>query len=1772
MAAFKLLGDYLYAWENGQLWFLLPGEDPYSASWFPVTATGPRGAVHPIPFVVFNGKVYGVYKDSNTGLFEIWRAAGPGQGTMAWELVVPNSFEDSQNNKGVDVMIVFNNRIYAGTSTLNGIFGNPAAYGAGVEIWQSDSGDAGSWSQVNVDGFGTLNPGCVSGFCNFPIHHMIGSAAVYQGPGQVQPYLYIGTKSHFGAELWRYDGSGPGGWRNVTPPWAGPCREDAPFGSRRFESLAVFRGKLYLAEGFPSGSLSKYDGANWTIVVDGPNPFDPQNQGLKSLAVLDDQLYVSTLHSLAGTEGDQVWRYSTAGSFEPTGSMMVERQGHSATLLPDGKVLVSGGAKDNSASAELYDPRTGKWAPTGLMQTNRTYHTGTLLQNGKVLVAGGYADDHNGFIRVVSSAELYDPATATWAWTAPMTTNRAAHTATLLSSGKVLVTGGISGSHNLADAELYDPVTERWTPTSPMSTNRFLHTATLLAGGDVLVAGGGGFDFPVAVEIYNPTTESWTATGPMSTTGNYLAMGHTATLLPGGQVLAAGGLSAHLGDSQTAQLYDAAASSWGLTAGMRYTRYQPTATLLPRGQVLVVGGAEGYTAGPDAADFPEMYDPLNRSWSIAAPPTTPRLWGHTATLLANGQVLIAGGNSRTSLSPAPVSAAELYDSGEDSWSGAGRTSNARRGHTATLVLASTQRLLVAGGYDGTAYLSSADLCNPASGTWTATTPLANARAYHTATSLSDGKVLAAGGIGSGGPLASTELYNTSNGTWTAAAPLNTARHHHTATLLPSGRVLVAGGHGSSGCLADAEVYNPVTAVWAGALPMKIAREFHTATLLPNGKVLVVGGQNGSGYYEFGAELYNPNTGTWMVTHPMTTPRAYHTATLLPNGKVLVAGGYNGTGSGSLYSTELYDPDTQTWTRTGDLNTARDSHTATLLRNGRVLVAGAYSYYGGGFLWNTEVYEPATGSWMPTASLSAGRDQHTATLLPDGKVLVVGGEGNNGVVATAEWYDVGLGFDGGWRPRISSVSPKALVSGNSLTLTGTGFRGISEASGGNSSQDSPTDYPVVQLRSLESGQTRYLLPDPAANWSATSFTSVPVMNFPIGAALITVFVNGIPSSSASLLVVKPTATLTLGNLNRTYDGTPKSVSVNTTPPGLLVHVTYNGAANPPVVAGIYTVRAIIDDAVYQGNATATLVITKAPATVTLANLLQYCDGTAKPVSVETQPLGLPVSVTYNGSVDAPTNVGVYAVVATITDPNRQGSATGTLIIDLAGALVDAAFNPDASAGEICAAVAQPDGKILLAGDFTTVGGTARSRIARVNPDGTLDIAFNPAADYSVFNVAVQTDGKILLGGSFTTINGTPRNYAARLNADGTLDTGFNPGADQVVYCVTVQADGKILLGGSFRNLNGTARSYIGRLNADGSLDSSFDPNIDGRVMSVVVQSDGKILLGGPFATVDGTARNRVARLNAEGSLDPGFNPIANGWVNALALQEDGKILVGGYNLTSVGGTERSHIVRLNADGSLDPGFNPNANNEIYTLALQTNGKILLGGEFITVGGTERNHIARLNPDGSLDQGFNPNSSHFVNTIALQANGQILVGGGFSTLGGLARKGIARLLNGPATQTLTIMDRTQVQWLRGGTAPELEQVAFEVSTDSGSTWTTLGEGMRINGGWGKTGLSLPPSGSIRARGRATAGLFNGSSSLIEQVAAYSLVPILINPGYLQNQPFQCTVIGQPGTLCVVEAATSLVDGVWVPLQTNSAPFTFIDTNTGSFSQRFYRAVTR
>ena len=453
--------------------------------------------------------------------------------------------------------------------------------------------------------------------------------------------------------------------------------------------------------------------------------------------------------------------------------------------------------------------------------------------------------------------------------------------------------------------------------------------------------------------------------------------------------------------------------------------------------------------------------------------------------------------------------------------------------------------------------------------------------------------------------------------------------------------------------------------------------------------------------------------------------------------------------------------------------------------------------------------------------------------------------------------------------------------------------------------------------------------------------------------------------------------------------------------------------------------------------------------------------------------------------------------------------------IAGSL-DPAFNPDAN-GEVATTAVQPDGKTVLGGNFTTVGAQTRNRIARLQADGTLEsmATFNPGtgANAKVFGVAVQADGKILLAGDFTTVNGQTRNRIARLNADGTLESTvtFNPGtsANARVWSVAVQADGKILLAGDFTTVNGQARNRIARLNANGTVESTatFNPGTgaNNTLSSVAVQADGKILIGGSFTTVNGLTRNRIARLNADGTVESTatFNPGAgvDNSVNRVLVQADGKILVGGL-FTTVNGQTRSNLARLNADGTLESTatFNPGTgpNGTVGGVTLLADGKILLVGGFGNVDGMVRTRIARLNADGTLettvtfDAGTGADS--FVDDVAVQADGKILLSGFFTAVNGQVRNRIARLANDAAIQTLTSPDSARAQWARSGAAPEVEQVTFELSTNAGASWSALGAGTRIAGGWEKTGLSLPGNGFLRARGRT------GSSGLVEQVALF------------------------------------------------------------------------
>ena len=230
-----------------------------------------------------------------------------------------------------------------------------------------------------------------------------------------------------------------------------------------------------------------------------------------------------------------------AGVFHPTGPMNNARQVHTATLLANGKVLVAGGYSTNNplsgvetlSSAEVFDPATGTWTVTGAMSDRRSGHTATLLPSGKVLVAGGYSTN------ILSSAEVFDPTTGTWTPTGAMHTSRDGHTATLLTNGKVLVAGGDgTNSDPVVSAELYDPATGTWTETGALNEAHSWHKAILLGNGKVLIVAGYGLTgYAFLTELYDPATGTWSPT----VDSFYALGGHRAALLPNGQVLATGG-------------------------------------------------------------------------------------------------------------------------------------------------------------------------------------------------------------------------------------------------------------------------------------------------------------------------------------------------------------------------------------------------------------------------------------------------------------------------------------------------------------------------------------------------------------------------------------------------------------------------------------------------------------------------------------------------------------------------------------------------------------------------------------------------------------------------------------------------------------------------------------------------------------------------------------------------------------------------------------------------------------------------------------------------------------------------------------------------------------------------------------------------------------------------------------------------------------------------------------------------------------------------------
>lgn len=699
------------------------------------------------------------------------------------------------------------------------------------------------------------------------------------------------------------------------------------------------------------------------------------------------------------------------------GTMLFERARHTATVLPNGKVLLAGGWDSKTYPVpvcELYDPSLGTFTSSASLPTTRVFHTATLLASGKVLVAGGQDAG--------TSTEIYDPATDAFSPGGPMNQNRQYASAVRLQSGDVLFMGGLDGSGAATNsAEIYDAKSGTFTLLDHgMAIQRFQSEAVLLPSGQVLVVGDG------QGEIYDPVTRTFALSSPMVQSRRAYP---TLTLLPSGQVLVAGGFYPGGSGSQSiggAELYDPVAQIFTSTGQLNFARGWASATLLPTGEVLVTGGETSdppFTGSPPAAvSQAETYEPASGTFVPVAEPELATTAYQTATLLPSGNVLLAGGGTAQAIA---VHTAEVFLLGSKALQPFGGLGVGRAGHSATL-LPSTGRVLVVGGSasDGNV-LSSTEIFDPATGNFTPGPPLPWAAAGHAATRLPSGKVLFAGGASQGMSANNAALFDPSTNAFTNTGSLLDSSSSNWGTLLLSGQVLVTGmAPGSGGWTADVELYDPVAAQFSSTGSFVIPRVPDGPATLQDGKVFFEGGNPiGNPCPDVDcdplstAEIFDPAAGTFRLTAGrMSVGRASGAVAVLGDGRVLVTGGISTACDQSSFplqcpgittSSDVYDPATDSFSPTnGPMLFARAQHTATTLAPpyDKVLIVGGVDA-GGNVLASAELYDPKTGLFTSTKGAPAVvRAAHDAIVLLSGKVLVVGGYGDNGNVSAAEIYD------------------------------------------------------------------------------------------------------------------------------------------------------------------------------------------------------------------------------------------------------------------------------------------------------------------------------------------------------------------------------------------------------------------------------------------------------------------------------------------------------------------------------------------------------------------------------------------------------------------------------------------------------------------------------------------------------------------------------------------------------------------------------------------------
>ncbi len=1332
----------------------------------------------------------------------------------------------------------------------------------------------------------------------------------------------------------------------------------------------------------------------------------------------------------------------------PTGSLHTGRDGHTATLLPSGKILVAGGS--TNALTELYDPATGSWTETGGMNTARSAHRAVLLPNGKVLVAGGF-DGAN----YIASAEIYDPATGNWSSTGAMTTPRCLHTATLLPNGKVLVAGGTGNIQWLSSAEIYDPAVGTWTATRNMTSARVWHTATLLPNGKVLLAGGtpGGY-WTSGAELYDPATDTFAATGAMNA-GRGM---HMAVSLQDGRVLVFNGVGSMNLNLSSAELYSPATGSWTVTGGLSATRYNAgAAVLLLDGNVLVEGGQNG----TNFISVTELYNPATGSWTVTSPLKIAHDGG-AAVLLPDGRVLVAGGNSSSGI----LSAAELYDPA------GGMTYSLTSGS-----LPGGLSLATNGVFSGIPTNSGVF-----SFTVTATDAYGcqGSRDY-TITVLNSAQASAeviAWGDNSFGQT------NVPPGLSNVVAVAGGA--FHSLALLAEGTVAAWGKNSSGQTDVPAGLSNVVAVAGGDEHSLALRADGTVAawgdntygqTSVPVGLANVVAVAGGNGYSltlrSDGSVAAWGSVGSNYVPAGLSNVRAIaagglHSLALQANGTV-VAWGYNSQG--------------QTNVPPGLSNVvavaAGNFHSLALQADGHVVAWG-----------DNGLHQTNVPAGLAHVVAVAGGGFHSLALRDDGTVAAWGNNWN-GEIDVPTWLSNAVAVAAG-----STTGRTPLGGHHSLALTGPAQPMIFHQPVSRTNESGTTAWFSVAVRGIARLTYQWQL-------NGTNLINAGSIS---GATNALLTINNVQPSDAGFYSV--VIRNSFGTVQSQFAFL--SVQPHTSDPieGLVAYYPLNGNAEDASGNGNDgTMHGVVPAADRFGTATGACYFIGDSSFISAAADKMPSDNRTvslwfKADRVDTEPglfgyggdgsgnsffLGLNLrrqdAFVLSSHYDAyslyvpystpPVNAW-YHWVAVMDEAGSRfylngqmiGSRTGTTQTFVAGTMLSLGAIPDrfgavpytdANVGFFTGcldevriynrALSEPEIQWLYSRQAPGVDTQPQSRTNVVGSQATFSAVAHGAQPLSyqwLFNGTKLMDSGNLSGAttSTLTITGVQLGDAGSYSV---LITNTFGSVTSSVAVLTVQnstVPDKDLFGladPTFANLRFTAKRYPGYCRSDGrggllwsfangyDLDGANDFRTGGLVrtdekgtpdanfvvgpalretLGTAIQSDGKILVSGRMVAdvaTNGAPNWRVLRLLTNGVVDAAYtSPVFDSCPRFMAVQADDRLLVTSGSTVATGNGGITQTVRLGTNGSLDGSFISPVFQGSYGVfappVFDTNGMIYLAGGFTQVNGQPRGGIARLFPNGSLDSSFVPAGftfSLFIRGIILQQNGRVVIGGRLST---------------------------------------------------------------------------------------------------------------------------------------------------------------------------------